>query len=473
VIEGRTAVVGYKSNAYRDQGIVTEEERSMMMRRLEIAGLVVSFGMVLHAPVRAAETPPAPNYSGDVFSRSTLTGDWGGRRNEWAAKGVTFDSSVTQIGQGVVDGGKNGAWEYGGRGDLTVTVDTGKLGLWPGGFFTAELEGNWSNSVNGKTGALAPVNSNQLFPLPGGENVALPNLSVAQFLSHYAGVTLGKFQTITNGDMNEFAHGKGDTQFFNLAFNINPTVLAVPYSTLGAGLIVLPTADPNEAVVTAFILSASGKATTDGFSDTTGPIFAAEGRVRTGFCDRTGHQLVGGLYSNRQYTSLDQRLGFVIENQELAQHDGTWAVYYNFDQFLYETAQGSDKGIGLFGRFGASEGDPIPMEYFYSAGIGAKGLLSARPYDQFGIGYYYTSINNPTFQRPRVTTSRLRDEWGFEAYYNLALTPWLLVTPDIQVIGPAQKQQISIGQGQFGVPRINREPISNAAVLGFRLQVVL
>jgi hypothetical protein len=31
-----------------------------------------------------------------------------------------------------------------------------------------ELEGNWSESVNGKDGALAPVNTNQLFPLPTG-----------------------------------------------------------------------------------------------------------------------------------------------------------------------------------------------------------------------------------------------------------------------------------------------------------------
>jgi len=35
--------------------------------------------------------------------------------------------------------------------------------------------------------------------------------------------------------MNEFAHGKGDTQFMNAAFNINPvTLLTSPYSALGA-----------------------------------------------------------------------------------------------------------------------------------------------------------------------------------------------------------------------------------------------
>ena len=110
------------------------------------------------------KSSPQGPYSGDFWTRSTLTGDWGGFRNELAAKGVTIDMSLTQVGQGVVDGGKDDAWKYGGRGDLTINLDTQKLGLWPGGFFTVEVEGNFTKSVNGKTGALMPVNTNQLYP---------------------------------------------------------------------------------------------------------------------------------------------------------------------------------------------------------------------------------------------------------------------------------------------------------------------
>ncbi len=444
-----------------------------MMRGWAIAMLLALSGLLPWRQSWAAEAAPERSYSGDFFTRSTFTGDLNGDRTYLATKGITFDANLTQVEQGVVSGGKNGAWEYGGRGDLTGHLDTGKLGLWPGGFLTAELEGNWSESVNGKTGSISPVNTNQLFPVPPGSNVGLPNLSFAQFFSHYAGVTLGKVQTITNGDKNEFAHGKGDTQFFNLAFNINPVALFIPYSTLGAGVIALPTADPNQAVVSFMVLSAEGKATTDGFDDLNGAIFAGSGRARTGVFGLTGHQSVGAAYSNKSYTSLDQRLGFIIENQALAKHDDTWGVFYNFDQFLYQPKEGVDQGVGLFGRFGAAEGQPIPTKYFYSAGIGAKGLIPGRSLDQFGIGYYYSNNNNPTFQRPRVTQSLLRDEWGFEAYYNVALTPWLLITPDIQVIGPAQKQQITVRQGPVGVPRIDREYIDNAVVVGFRCQVIL
>ena len=51
----------------------------------------------------AGEAPSATPYSGDIWNRSTLTGDWGGLRNQLAEKGVTLDLSVTQIGQGVVE----------------------------------------------------------------------------------------------------------------------------------------------------------------------------------------------------------------------------------------------------------------------------------------------------------------------------------------------------------------------------------
>jgi len=441
-------------------------------------------GMFLRTQAGATEPASADPYSGGFFTRSTLTGDWGGARNDLAAKGITFDASLTQVEQGVASGGKNGSWEYGGRGDVNGLLDTQKLGLWPGGFLTVELEGNWSNSVNGKTGALSPVNENQLFPLPTGDNVALPALNFAQFVSPYAGAVVGKLDTMS-GDANEFAHGKygkGDTQFLNTAFNINPTILMeAPYSTLGAGVIGLPTKDPDEAIVSFIVLSADGKASTDGFDNLSGNrlSFNGEGRVRTDFFGVTGHQLVGAIYSNKQFTSIDQRIQFEplqhrlgLGTQTIAKKDGSWAVYYNFDQFLYETDKAAGHGVGVFARFGASDGNPNFMQYFYSAGVGGKGLIPDRPLDQFGIGYYYLSISNPTLQVPIVgTKSLLRDEWGFEAFYNIALTPWLLLTPDVQVIGPAQKHPI--GRSRLGLPVIGQESIGTATVLGVRLQLIL
>ena len=102
--------------------------------------------------------------------------------------------------------------------------------------------------------------------------------------------------------MNEFAHGKGDTNFMNMAFNVNPLVaFTVPYSTLGTGLVVLPTKDPKEAVITLFLMSATGNPTNSGFGDLNDDnlLVAAEGRVRTNFFGFTGISFSARLFPTK------------------------------------------------------------------------------------------------------------------------------------------------------------------------------
>jgi porin len=443
--------------------------------------VVISFVLKLEAQ----EAPPAAAYSGNFWQRSTLTGDWWGVRNELAAKGVTIDMSLTQAAQGIVHGGKDTGWQYGGgRGDIILNVDTQKLGLWPGGFLNVEAEGNFipddtlRKSINGRTGALMFVNSNQAYPTPAGDNFNLPALNFTQFLSPYFGLTIGKYATLTSnsGDMNEFAHGKGDSQFMNFALNFNPVILpTVAYSTLGTGGILLPTKDLKQAIITFFVMSATGKASTSGFDDLNDDnlTFAGEGRVRTDFLGLTGHQLLGATYSNRKFRSIDQNARFIFENGAFEEEKGSWNVYYNFDQYFYEPKKASGEGIGVFGRFGASDGDTNFMHFFYSLGIGGKGVIPSRHNDKFGLGFYYIDVKNPKLQGLFQTRKLLRDEYGFEAFYNVAITPWLRLTPDIQIVRGAQQERFTIGRGPLGVPFIaSRKSIGTATILGLRLQMV-
>jgi porin len=441
--------------------------------------------ILLGVKLGAQEAPPASPYSGDLWRRSTLTGDWWGIRNQLAEKGVTLDMSLTTAAQGIVGGGKQAGWQYsGGRGDFILNLDTQKLGLWPGGFLNFEAEGNFipadslSKSINGRTGALMPVNSSQFYPTPAGDNFNLPALNFTQFLSPYFGLTIGKYATLTSnaGDMNDFAHGKGDSQFMNLALNINPVLMTtVPYSALGTGIIALPTKDPNQAIVSFMVLSSTGKASTSGFEDLDGNnlTFAGEGRVRTDFFGLTGHQLFGAVFSNRKFTSIDQNARFIFENGAFEGKKGSWNIHYNFDQYFYEPKKGSGEGIGVFGRFGASDGNPNFMHFFYSLGIGGKGVIPTRADDRYGFGFYYIDVNNPKLQGLFQNTKLLRDEYGFEAFYNFAITPWLQLTPDIQIVRGAQKDKVTIGSGPLGVPFIaSRQSIGTATILGLRLKMV-
>src|SRR5262247_1309879 len=116
----------------------------------------------------------------------------------------------------------------------------------------------------------------------------------------------------------------------NLAFNFNPLLaFTVPYSTLGTGLVVLPTKDPKQAIVSFFVMSTNGQATTSGFEDLNGNdvVVAGEGRVRTDFFGLTGHQLFGTTFSNKKFNSIDQRVRFILETNSLRPEKGSWNIY--------------------------------------------------------------------------------------------------------------------------------------------------
>jgi len=244
-----------------------------------------------------------------------------------------------------------------------------------------------------------------------------------------------------------------------------------PTSALGAGVIFVPTGDPKAAIINLLVFDGDGQANRSGF-DTIfkgNSVYAAEVRGRTDFFGKTGHQLLGAIYNTKNFSSLDQSSRYIIRNRGIEQKDDTWVLYYNFDQYLYEPQKGSGKGIGIFGRLGLSDGNPNLMNGFFSLGIGGRGVVPGRPLDDFGLGFYYIDVTNPTFTGPRETREAFRNEYGGEAYYNFAITPWMKLTPDIQVIRTSQEYAVNVES--LLPPVIKRQEIDTPIVVGLRLQL--
>src|SRR5215471_10720019 len=72
---------------------------------------------------------PIPDYSGDFWTRSRLTGDWWGARTNLANKGVQFDVDWTQYAQGIPTGGLDQRGEYGGHFDYLVRLDLMRMNV--------------------------------------------------------------------------------------------------------------------------------------------------------------------------------------------------------------------------------------------------------------------------------------------------------------------------------------------------------
>lgn len=385
---------------------------------------------------------PIPEYSGDLGSRKFLLGDWGGSRTDLANKGVQFDLSFTQVFQGIVDGGDEQASRYGGKLVSHTNLDFDRMDFIPGGLLLVTTESRYGRSVNGVAGTLLPVDSVLYFPLAAEPDedllIAITELRYTQLFSKEAGVFLGKYVPL-GGDLNEFAGGRGDTQFMSQPF-LGPSVTALinPYSTLGAGAFFNPS--PNSAFTFSMYQSADSS-TTSGFENFDKG-WTADLSAR--FQYRLG-TLPGGVRGAFEY-AFDGR--FVDFTDRLIDPSGAlriptssdaWLVYGNIWQYVYVAEQTENpinlgdgrldlKGVGLFARAGFSS-DVNPIEWTLSGGIGGRGMIPGRENDSFGIGYSFSDSRTDEFVPAAIVRGSASRA---EIFYNMAITPATSLTFDVQ-----------------------------------------
>ena len=61
---------------------------------------------------------------------------------------------------------------------------------------------------------------------------------------------------------------------------------------------------------------------------------------------------------------------------------------YTFDQYLYQSKANPAEGVGVFGQFGISDGNPTRLYWSAQLGIGGVGLVRGRSNDSWGLGIY-------------------------------------------------------------------------------------
>lgn len=390
-----------------------------------------------------------------LWSQSQLTGDWGGLRTGLAEDcGVTLDADSTMFYMGVVDGGLDREFRFSGHNDYVLNADLGKAGLQEGLFVKVRAEHRFGESLAGATGAILPSNISADLPVADSENLYLTNVLFTQMFSPQFGVFFGKLDTF-DGDLNAFAHGRGKTQFSNVGFVVNPALFrTVPYSTLGAGFVIL--GDEGTPLFTFSVLNSRDTARTSGFSELfeEGVSLSAELRLPTTFFNLPGHQLFGGSWNSRDVVALQQDPRIILPNVPIGRESGSWALYWNFDQHLFVDAQNPQRGWGVFGRAAITDEDTNPIESFLSFGVGGSSLLPGREADTFGAGWYRSGTSSEIGPVLSRVLGGVGDGQGVELYYDIAVTPWLHITPDVQFLMPA------------------RESVDDAVVTGVRGRVI-
>ena len=394
-------------------GGVRTRRRAPRLRGLVVCVLLVAW------PAEAEEAPEASSYGGSFWSRSTLSGSWGGVRDRWAAKGLTFALDATYTLQGVADGGFDGPVfqrvsdedDVGNvlSGMVGVALDTGKAGLWEGGTFDARVDGRVGRSILQRAGSVSVVDNDALFP-----NVvdhfdepalALTALTFTQALGERLSVFGGLMNT-AEGDANELAGSALANDFF-----LNSALLyslvedaTVPNVTLGGGI----GWEPHERVSGSFSVFGTSETAGESPFQPHGTTFATEWTVSHRLFDRAGAETFGALYgidTRRTDIAADLLAGRPAPTT-LAD---TWALYYNAHQFL----QGdTDGGFGLFVRAGLSDGNPNVVKCTAAGGIGGIGSLPRRPHDR---RLFLRSLRQGRRGRVRLRDERCRRRGPFAA----------------------------------------------------------
>ena len=181
-------------------------------------------------------TPTALGQSSDNadwLTRSTLTGDWGGARSSLADKGVAFDLRYTSTYQGLTSGTGVEDYEYGGKVDAFVNLDSAKMGLWEGGGFRSHFEYRHGEAPANLGGAIFAVNTALYWPVDTPNELVATSLYFTQKVGDRSSIAIGKFNPVDLLAADPFYGGWGIDRFMNLIFAAPPSGL-IPVVFMGA-----------------------------------------------------------------------------------------------------------------------------------------------------------------------------------------------------------------------------------------------
>ncbi len=390
------------------------------------------------ASVKSSTIAATTDHTDDFWSRKYLTGDWGGARTQLVDHGITFNLRFSQFYQGVASGGVDTEFEYGGKVDYLLKLDGKKMGLWQGFFVDIHAETQFGHSIIPDAGAFAFPNTSMMYPLPEYQGTAITGLLVTQGLSKNFALTAGKIQVVDLWSM-LYPHTGGGLDGFmntNMIAPLLPFMRWVNLSFMGAGGLVLT--DDGQVQGGLLVLDPQNVTTTSGFDDIFGhgPAYLGLWRFFFDIDGKPGSLLFAGGMSTRNYESLDTSdwgfvpgLGLVGKKK-----DNAWSTAVCYEQVFWQAPDNDKKNLRLFTGLALSDGNPSFGRWGGFVSVEGRGLLPNREQDRMGVGGFYNQLSTDLKDLASVVGVDLRDLWGAEFYYNAQITPWMHLTPNLQVV---------------------------------------
>jgi porin len=161
--------------------------------------------------------------------------------------------------------------------------------------------------------------------------------------------------------------------------------------------------------------------------------------------DGDGHQgylmiFAGG--STREQPSNDPHDFLIVPGEGIEDEDEEkpWDVALYLYQDFWQ-AKGDPKRKANF-MFGGTAGPDNPqyVQYNLFANVEVFGLMDSRPRDRMGAAAYWNGLSDE-YKDLVSPVADLEDIYGFEIYYNYSINKWLHLTPDLQIVDTAMKEE--------------------------------
>ncbi len=407
----------------------------MTRRAMACLSSVLMAGIVLISIANSASAQDAADAAYAAYVPSSLLDFPGGPKQQLRDAGIDLSVNYTQFYQGLVEGEGNHGWEFGGKTDIIANLDGGRLGFWPGLYINLHAEFiNGDNVLEQGDGSILPVNTALALPTLGGYDEDL-SVVVTQAFSESTTLSVGKFNMLDAAAKTPLLGGGGLATFMNIALAAPVSGVTPPY-IVGSILshktepasYTLMVYDPRNAQDWDVVSDPFSEGVTTSLSVT---VPVSPGGLR-------GYQSVRGVYSTASGTDFGDLPDLLLPPQarDIDRLDGYWFGSYSFQQYLVQDATDPRRGWGIFGQIAVSDGNPNPVGWSGFIGLGGTGLLPSRPDDSFGIAYFYDGFSEDLKDGLGAVGFDLGDESGVEAFYNIAATPWLNLTADVQAIQP-------------------------------------
>jgi porin len=224
-----------------------------------------------------------------------------------------------------------------------------------------------------------------------------------------------------------------------------PAVLAqiAPYSTLGVGALWSP--DPDVSVKS-LLINVQDSSTTSGFDDIgDGTTWWTQLDYKQGVFEQPGGGSLGVAYA---FDGEFARIGGINFGQDalisINSKSSSWAVYWSGWQYLFteESKPGAvdptngvmdHEGLGVFTMLGLADEDANPVSWTAAGGLSGRGSIPGRSADTWALGFFYNDLQD----LGPVGSPFMSSVSGWEAYYDIALTPAVGLTLDAQFLQSA------------------------------------